>query len=77
MGQHRENHHEDGFPEDGGIESQMQDVAWVLPALDRPENQRAVKAFRIEPAVVDPALAAPLPAGIQAVSQWQPGFTVI
>ena len=77
MADHREHHHADAVPEHGGIKSQMQGVAWVLPALDRPENQRAVKAFRIYPAVVQPALATPLPAGSQAVPQWQPGLPVI
>ena len=55
----------------------MQGLLWLLPALDRPENQRAIEALRIDPAVAQPALTAPLPAGGQAVPQWQPGLPVI
>jgi len=39
--------------------------------LDRPENQRAVEGLRVNTAVGQPALTAPLPAGCQAMGQRQ------
>jgi hypothetical protein len=55
----------------------MQGLAWVLPALDRPENQRALEALRIDPGIRQPALTAPLPAGSQTMPQRQTGLPVV
>ena len=49
----------------------MQGVAWVLPVLNRPEHERAIQRFHINAAVGQPAPAAPLPAGSQAMGQRQ------
>jgi hypothetical protein len=55
----------------------MKGVAWVLPLLDRPKNQRAVEGFHIDTAVGQPAPRAALPAGWQATGHGQPGFPTI
>ena len=55
----------------------MQGLVWVLPALDRPEDQGAIELFCIDPAIRKPALTTPLPAGSQAMPQRQPGFPVV
>ena len=55
----------------------MQGLVWLLPALDRPEDQRAIEALRIDSAVGQPALTAPLPAGRQTTPQRQAGLPVI
>ena len=73
----RDHHHADPVPEHGGVESQMQGLVWVLPALDRPADQRAVKALGINAAVGQPALTTSLPAGRQATPQRQTGLPVV
>ena len=55
----------------------MQGVVWVLPVLNRPENQRAVEGFHVNAAVGEPALTAPLPAGGQAMGQRQTRLPVV
>ena len=52
----------------------VQGLAWVLPVLDRPENQRAVEGLHVNTAVGQPALTAALPAGRQATVHRQPGL---
>ena len=49
----------------------MQGVAWVLPVLNRPEDQRAIHRLSVDAAIGQPALTAPLPAGSQAMGQRQ------
>jgi hypothetical protein len=66
-----ENHDAETVPKHRGVEGQMQGVAWVLPVLDRPENEWAIEHLHIDAAVSEPALTAPLPAGSQAVPQRQ------
>jgi hypothetical protein len=68
---YRHHHHAAAVPEHGGIESQMQAVALVLPVLNCPEHERAIERFHINAAVGQPALTAPLPAGRQAMGQRQ------
>lgn len=36
----------------------MQGLAWLLPVLDGPEDQRAVQGFDIDPFIAGPALPA-------------------
>jgi hypothetical protein len=55
----------------------MQGLAWSLPVLNRPENQRAIEALGIDPGVAEPALTTTLPAGRQAMPQRQPGLPVV
>jgi hypothetical protein len=55
----------------------MQGLAWVLPALNRSDDQGAVEALGIDSAIRKPALTTPLPAGSQAMPQRQPGFPVV
>jgi hypothetical protein len=55
----------------------MQGLTWVLPALDRPDDQGAVEALGIDPAIREPALTTPLPAGSQAMPQRQMGLPVV
>ena len=45
----RENKHSAEVPEHCGVERQMQDLAWLLPVLDRPEDQRSVERFHLDP----------------------------
>jgi hypothetical protein len=66
-----ENHHAEAVPQHRGVERQMQGAAWVLPVLNRPENQRAIEGFHVNAAVGEPAPAATLPAGCQAMGQRQ------
>ena len=35
-------------PEQCGVERHMQDLAWLLPVLDRPEDQRSVERFHLD-----------------------------
>jgi len=63
---HGEDHHAEPVPEHRGVERQMQGVAWLLPLPHRPEHQRAIKSFGIDPPIAEPTAAAPLPAGRQA-----------
>ena len=46
-------------------------MAWVLPVLNRPENQRAIEGFHVNAAGGEPALTAPLPARGKAMGQRQ------
>jgi hypothetical protein len=47
----------------------MQSLARLLPLLDRPDHQRAIKALGIDPPAAETTAAAPLPAGRQAMVQ--------
>ena len=49
----------------------MQGVAWLLPGLNRPQKQRAVKRLRVDPPIAEPTPTAALPAGGQAMVQRQ------
>lgn len=55
----------------------MQGLAWLFPLLQRPEDQRAVQRFNINPTVAEPALTTALPAGRQAVPQGQHGLPAV
>jgi len=50
MDHHRHHHHAEAVPEHRGVEGQKQGLAWLLPVLDRPENQRAIQRLNVEPA---------------------------
>ena len=51
-------------------------LAWVSPALDRPEDQRSVEPLGINAGIAKPALTMPLPAGRQTTPQLQAGLPV-
>lgn len=55
----------------------MQGVAWFLPLLDRPVNQRAIKRVNIDAAVGQPAPTAALPARGKEIGERQHGFPAI
>ena len=55
----------------------MQGVAWLLPVLDRPENQWAIQRLNVDAAVGQPALTAALPARGQAVPQRQTSLPAV
>jgi hypothetical protein len=64
---HGENHDAEAVPEHGGIQSQIQGVAWVLPLLERPEHKRAIQRLNVDATVGQLALTVPLPARGQAM----------
>ena len=49
----------------------MQGLAWLLPVLQGPEDQRTVERLDVDAGIAQPALTTPLPTGCQAVPQRQ------
>lgn len=71
MADHREHHHAEPVVQHCGVECQRQGLAWPLPVLNRPEDQRSVERLHVDAAIGEKALTPPLPAGGQASPQGQ------
>ena len=74
---HGENHHAAAVPEHRGVQRQMQGLAWLLPVLQGPEHQGTIERLHIDAGIAQPALAASLPTGRQAMAQRQNGLPAV
>ncbi len=69
MADHGEGYNTEAIPKDCGVERQIQGLAWLLPLLQCPEQQRAVEALEIDRPVAEPSPEATLPTGRKATVQ--------
>ena len=73
---HGEHHYAEGVPPHGGIKGEMQAVAWLLPVLDRPEQQRTIERVHLDAPIAEPTPAAALPTGGQVMAELQGSLPV-